>query len=69
MTRAHAPRQVAGKLERIEYADGEDIIVEGEPGDALYIVEEGAAKATKLSIPGVTLMEYGAGAPPSRLHS
>ncbi len=33
--------QIATRLKRIEYAKGQDLVVQGQPGNALYIIESG----------------------------
>lgn len=38
---------IADALESVSYKDGENIIVEGEPGDHLYFIEQGEAEAIK----------------------
>ena len=40
--------KIADVLESADFADGENVITEGEEGDAFYIVVEGSAAATKL---------------------
>ncbi|MGA8047492.1 MAG: cyclic nucleotide-binding domain-containing protein [Dermatophilaceae bacterium] len=49
---------LASRLERREYAVGETVITEGEPGDRLYIVEEGVAE---VSVHGVVRPDLGPG--------
>jgi CRP-like cAMP-binding protein len=41
---------IAAQLQQVTFSDGCDIVVEGDHGDALYIVDEGKAVATKRSI-------------------
>lgn len=54
--------KIADVLEEVAYADDEAIIKEGDAGDNLYIVEEGACVATKV-IDGesVVVKEYAVG--------
>ncbi|KAB7744123.1 MFS transporter [Nostocoides sp. F2B08] len=49
---------LASRLGRREYAGGETVITEGEQGDCLYVVEEGAAE---VSVRGVARPDLGPG--------
>eukprot|EP01051_Picozoa_sp_SAG22_P019411 SAG22_NODE_3572_length_1636_cov_1.163956_1_plen_431_part_00 len=40
--------KIADVLEEVSYTDDEEIIKEGDPGESLYILEEGSCVATKL---------------------
>merc|ERR1719456_889415 len=43
---------VADALKSEEFEDGAKIIIQGDPGDKFFIVEDGAAVATKAFVPG-----------------
>ncbi|KPI41354.1 cAMP-dependent protein kinase regulatory subunit [Cyphellophora attinorum] len=42
--------KIADALETVKFGDGENIITEGEPGDAFYLLESGSATAYKQNI-------------------
>jgi serine/threonine protein phosphatase PrpC/CRP-like cAMP-binding protein len=50
-------------LEKVTFADGEAIMVQGEEGDCMYIIESGAAEATIEGVnDGAPVMSYATGA-------
>lgn len=53
-------KEIAENAEAVHYADGEQIIEQGEPGDAMYIVQSGLAKVFVIGAPD-SVMEYGPG--------
>jgi len=52
-------KKIAIRLKVIEFEDGDEIVTEGEAGDAMYIVQSGEAQAF---VQGNVVMEYGSGA-------
>jgi len=55
--------EIAGRLEPVPCEEGETLFYEGDEGDALYIIEQGRVKITKLDASGTELVlnEIGAG--------
>jgi len=55
--------EIAGRLEPVACEAGETLFYEGDEGDALYIIEQGRVKITKLDASGTELVlnEIGAG--------
>ena len=41
-------RTIAGSLKEAEYAEGKNIIVEGDAGNSFFIIREGEVKCTKV---------------------
>ncbi len=56
--------QIATRLKRMEFAKGKDLVVQGQPGDALYLIESGQvgvfAKDTDFGL-GIEIAQLGPG--------
>jgi MFS family permease len=53
--------QLAGSVERVEVVDGEPIVVEGDPADAFYIIENGTFAVSSRSLTSGALDDLGSG--------
>merc|ERR1712196_377665 len=49
---AYERTQLADSLRKESYADGAEVVVQGDPGDNFYIVEDGTAVCLKADNPG-----------------